>query len=55
MFEMFANFANSFQCLHNLILYWMGRTQNSELRTQNSEIVYLTLNSQIHAIHKLNN
>ncbi len=27
----------------------------SELRTQNSEIVYLTLNLQIHAIHKLNN
>ncbi len=25
-----------------------------ELRTQNSEIVYLTLNLQIHAIHKLN-
>ncbi len=27
----------------------------SELRTQNSEIVYLTLNLQIHATHKLNN
>ncbi len=27
------------------------RTQNS----QNSEIVYLTLNLQIHAIHQLNN
>ncbi len=25
------------------------------LRTQNSEIVYLTLDLQIHAIHKLNN
>ncbi len=25
------------------------------LRTQNSEIVYLTLNLQIHATHKLNN
>ncbi len=27
----------------------------AELRTQNSEIVYLTFNLQIHAIHKLNN
>ncbi len=27
----------------------------SSARTQNSEIVYLTLNLQIHAMHKLNN
>ncbi len=29
--------------------------RNSKLRTQNSEIVYLTINLQIHATHKLNN